>query len=69
MHACGHDVHTASLLLQEHFNSVKDELSGTIKLIFQPGEKSYLRGMLMIKEGALETPKAQSIIGQHVYPS
>jgi amidohydrolase len=70
MHACGHDVHTASLLgaariLQE----VRDEFEGTIKLIFQPGEELLPGGAsLMIKDGALENPKPTGIVGQHVMP-
>ena len=70
MHACGHDVHTASLLgaariLQE----IRDEFEGTVKLIFQPGEELVPGGAsLMIKDGALENPRPQSIIGQHVMP-
>ncbi len=70
MHACGHDVHTASLLgaawiLQQ----LRDQFAGKVKLIFQPGEEKLPGGAsLMIKAGALENPKPQSIIGQHVMP-
>ncbi|MFT5919746.1 MAG: amidohydrolase [Granulosicoccus sp.] len=70
MHACGHDVHTASLLGAANIlNQVKDDFEGTVKLIFQPGEERLPGGAsLMIKEGALENPTPTSIIGQHVYP-
>lgn len=70
MHACGHDVHTASLLgAAKILNELKDEFEGTIKLIFQPGEEKLPGGAsLMIKEGVLKKPTPQAIIGQHVYP-
>ncbi|WP_186755745.1 M20 metallopeptidase family protein [Echinicola salinicaeni] len=70
MHACGHDVHTASLLgAAKILNGVKDEFEGTIKLIFQPGEEKIPGGAsLMIKDKALENPKPEAIVGQHVMP-
>lgn len=70
MHACGHDVHTSSLLGAGWIiNQLKDQFEGTIKLIFQPGEERIPGGAsLLIKEGVLENPKPQSIIGQHVMP-
>ena len=70
MHACGHDVHSSSLLGTAHIlNSLKAEFGGTVKLIFQPGEEILPGGAsIMIKEGVLENPKPQHIIGQHVMP-
>lgn len=70
MHACGHDVHTSCLLGAMHIlNDLKSEFGGTIKCIFQPGEEQLPGGAsIMIKEGVLENPKPQSIIGQHVHP-
>jgi amidohydrolase len=70
MHACGHDVHTASLLGASHIlNQLKDQFEGSIKLIFQPGEEKIPGGAsLLIKEGVLENPAPASILGQHVMP-
>ena len=71
MHACGHDVHTSSLLgAARILNTLKEEFEGTIKLIFQPAEEKAPGGAsLMIEEGVLENPKVQSILGQHVAPN
>jgi amidohydrolase len=70
MHACGHDVHTSSLLgTARILSEIKDEFEGTIKLLFQPGEEKNPGGAsFMIRDGALENPKPVSIIGQHVMP-
>jgi amidohydrolase len=70
MHACGHDAHTASLLgTAAILQKLKVEFRGTIKLIFQPAEELLPGGAnQMIKEGVLENPTPQSVLGQHVMP-
>ena len=70
MHACGHDVHSSSLLGTAFIlNELKEEFGGTIKLVFQPAEELLPGGAsIMIKEGVLENPKPNAMIGQHVMP-
>ncbi len=70
MHACGHDVHTASLLGCAYIlQQLKAHFAGTIKLVFQPAEEILPGGAsIMIKEGVLENPKPKAILGQHVMP-
>jgi amidohydrolase len=72
MHACGHDVHTTSLLGTAYIlNQIKESFEGTIQLIFQPGEEKLPGGAsMMIKEGVLQSfqdyQAPMSILGQHV---
>lgn len=70
MHACGHDVHTSSLLgVANILSRLKSKFGGTVKFIFQPGEEKLPGGAsLMIKEGVLQNPAPQAVIGQHVMP-
>lgn len=71
MHACGHDVHTASVLgTAIILNQLKEEFEGTVKIMFQPGEEVLPGGAsLMIKEGVLQNPEVNMAIAQHVFPS
>ena len=70
MHACGHDVHTSSLLSTARIlKDLQAEFSGVVRLIFQPAEEKNPGGAsLMIKEGILENPVPIAVIGQHVMP-
>lgn len=70
MHACGHDVHTASLLgAVTILAELRSQINGTIKLIFQPAEEKLPGGAsLMIAGGVLQDPIPHGILGQHVHP-
>ncbi|WP_044138386.1 M20 metallopeptidase family protein [Thermophagus xiamenensis] len=70
MHACGHDAHTAVLIgVANILNQLRDQWNGTILFIFQPGEEKFPGGAsLLLKEGALDNPKPDLVIGQHVLP-
>jgi amidohydrolase len=74
MHACGHDSHTAMLMgVAEILASMKAELPGSVKFIFQPAEEGPPQGETggagdMVAEGALESPNVDAIFGMHVWP-
>jgi amidohydrolase len=73
MHACGHDSHMAMLMaVAEILSSMKNELHGTVKFIFQPAEEGGPAGEMygaeeMVKEGVLENPKVDVIFGMHIF--
>lgn len=73
MHACGHDMHTSSLLgaafmLQE----LRQELHGDVKLIFQPAEEAgatQCGAEVLVQKGILENPHVDAIFSAHVFPT
>jgi amidohydrolase len=67
MHACGHDGHTASLVLAAlGLNALRDELHGSVKCLFQPAEESVGGAKPMIDEGVLDGVDA--VFGAHMHP-
>jgi amidohydrolase len=68
MHACGHDGHTAVLLtVAKLLNAHRNELTGTVKFMFQPAEEGMGGAEKMIEEGVLENPKVDVALALHVW--
>ena len=72
MHACGHDNHVAILMgVAKVLSSVRAQLPGTVKFIFQPAEEGAPPGeeggaKMMVQEGVLKNPDVDAIFGLHV---
>jgi len=72
MHACGHDSHMSILMATaEILTSMKKDLHGTVKFIFQPAEEGLPAGEnggaeQMVKEGVMENPKVDAVFGLHI---
>ncbi|MFA7231932.1 MAG: amidohydrolase, partial [Victivallaceae bacterium] len=70
MHACGHDGHTAILAgTALVLNSFKDELKGSVRFVFQPGEEIAALGKYLVEAGALENPAPAAIVALHAISS
>ncbi len=72
MHACGHDSHMSILMaVAQILTSMKSELHGTVKFIFQPAEEGVPAGEVggaeeMVKQGVMENPKVDAVFGLHI---
>ena len=68
MHACGHDGHTAiGLTVARLLNEVRSQLSGSVKLVFQPAEEGLGGAAGMVAAGVLENPKPAASLALHLW--
>lgn len=68
MHACGHDGHTAvGLTVARLLHARREEMRGSVKLVFQPAEEGAGGAERMVAEGVMENPKVDYTLAMHLW--
>ena len=68
MHACGHDIHMASILaVAVQLKALETSLQGTVRILFQPAEELGYGAKVLAQTSALDNVSA--VLGFHNYPT